>query len=589
MVAATTDDEFEYQEGPLGVRITGYSGLGGAITIPAMINEKPVLIIGSSAFDGNTNIASITTQDGLLTVEANAFRNSNVQSIFISSTVDTMNLSAFNGCTQLTAINVDSANATYSSIDGVLMNKAQTILRHYPRGKADYLYAIPSMVTRIGVSAFENSIVTTVQVHGNVITIDLDAFKNATNLTNVEIAYGVQGIDSGAFWGCASLQTITLPGSVVGIGYDAFRNCSSLHTAYFKHLDGGTISFGSRVFDGASASPQFKIIYSSLATGFQNKPMGGNDGQYLREASDSFIPDGYVDGNGDDGNDDDDENEADIGIDYSAADLIVPGSDRNFGINLTKETFIKPDDYDIKSFSTDGGVKWKAAKADTFSDAKLNKLFNKELNLRISDTAIDKSTKQPGEGAVIVTFPKINKRPKIDKLVVNYAIGADASGATTGAWVLTVKDGSSSVKNDIEVGLASGKTINNDGYGRFTGANGTKNGITILPLTGAKPAKTVYFIRNAPKQSGSVYTPASKARKINVLGEQKKPQYKINKGVIKYKANTYTQPGSSTASLKTAKGEWKTAGEVTLWMAATAKKPASAKQTLTITAPAAAP
>ncbi|MCL2099413.1 MAG: Ig-like domain-containing protein [Oscillospiraceae bacterium] len=283
------------------------------------------------------------------------------------------------------------------------------------------------------------------------------------------------------------------------------------------------------------------------------------------------------------------DNAAADGIDYSAADLIVPGSDRNFGINLTKETFIKPDDYDIKSFSIDGGTKWKAAKADTFSDAKLNKLFSKELNLRISDTAIDKATKQPGEGAVIVTFPKINKRPKIDKLVVNYAIGADASGATAGAWVLTVKDGSSSVKNDIEVGLASGKVLDDYGYGRFTGANGSKNGIAVQPLTGAKPAKTVYFIRNAAKQSGSVYTPASKARKINVLGEQKQPQYKVSKGIIKYKANTYTQPGSSTASLRTAKGEWTTAGEVTLWMAATAKKPASAKQTLTITAPASAP
>ncbi|MCL2080934.1 MAG: InlB B-repeat-containing protein, partial [Oscillospiraceae bacterium] len=273
------------------------------------------------------------------------------------------------------------------------------------------------------------------------------------------------------------------------------------------------------------------------------------------------------------------------GIDYSGTDLTVPGSAGGFSINLTKELFVKPETYTIVAFSIDGGKKWKAAKADTFSDTKFNKLLNKDLELQLSDKAIEKTTKQPGEGATIITFPKINKRPKMDKLVVNYVIGADATGATTGEWVLTEKNGTTSLKADIEVGAANGKVVDANGYGKFFGSDGSTNGIGIIPLTGAKPAKTPYFIRSAPKPAddNGAFTAASKAKRINVLGEQKAPNYKVNKGVIKYKANTVIQQGGGAAAVQTAKGEWDTEGEVTLWMAATAKKPASAKQVLTVT------
>ena len=288
------------------------------------------------------------------------------------------------------------------------------------------------------------------------------------------------------------------------------------------------------------------------------------------------------------------------GIDYSAEDVIVPGvgegSVEGFAINLTQETIKIADGYTVAAFSIDGGAKWKAAKADTFSAAKFNKLLNKDLTLHLSNKPIDKSSKKPAEDADIITFAKINKRPKIDKLVVNYLIGADVSGVTTGEWVLSAKGGTASVKATIEVGVANGKTVDDKGWGRFAGADGTANGISIMPLTGAKPAKTVYFIRTAPKPAetaGGEFTAASKSKKINVLGEQKAPNYKVSKGEIKYKANTIIHcvkcpTGEKPAELMTAKGEWKEPGEeILFWMAATAKKPASAKQNLTLDAPAA--
>ena len=60
---------------------------------------------------------------------------------------------AFFGCTGLTELDVEPANAGYSSLGGVLFDKARTTLIQYPGGKAG-AYAIPAGVTRIQSAAF---------------------------------------------------------------------------------------------------------------------------------------------------------------------------------------------------------------------------------------------------------------------------------------------------------------------------------------------------------------------------------------------------------------------------------------------------
>jgi hypothetical protein len=50
---------------------------------------------------------------------------------------------------------VDSLNLAYSSAEGVLFNKAQSVLIEYPAGKAGP-YTIPNRVTSIGGGAFES-------------------------------------------------------------------------------------------------------------------------------------------------------------------------------------------------------------------------------------------------------------------------------------------------------------------------------------------------------------------------------------------------------------------------------------------------
>ena len=81
--------------------------------------------------------------------------------INIPSTVDIIknddDLNSFYGCDKLKAITVHTDNKSYSSIDGVLFNKEQTILMAYPSSKSDQSYSIPEGVTQVYGHAFNNS------------------------------------------------------------------------------------------------------------------------------------------------------------------------------------------------------------------------------------------------------------------------------------------------------------------------------------------------------------------------------------------------------------------------------------------------
>ena len=82
-------------------------GIGTAtdtdIIIPSEYNGIPVTEIGVTAFDGNTNITSITIPDSVTKIESYAFKGcTNLKSIFIPASVTDIGYQAFEGCTNLT-------------------------------------------------------------------------------------------------------------------------------------------------------------------------------------------------------------------------------------------------------------------------------------------------------------------------------------------------------------------------------------------------------------------------------------------------------------------------------------------------------
>ena len=161
--------DFTYTSDGSAILIYGYTGSGGAVTIPATITGLPVRTIGYYAFEGKTNLTSVAIPDGVTFIGGRAFfGNTSLASATIPGSVTNIEYEAFSDCTSLLAIIVDAANAFYSSADGVLFNKSQTTLIQYPGAKVGS-YSIPRTVTDIGYQGFAYCTgLTSVMIHDNV-------------------------------------------------------------------------------------------------------------------------------------------------------------------------------------------------------------------------------------------------------------------------------------------------------------------------------------------------------------------------------------------------------------------------------------
>src|ERR1035437_9972953 len=274
--------QFNYITNGGNIIITGYTGSGGAVVIPASINGYPVTSIGGNAFYMRDFITSLTIGTNVTSIGSSAFENcTGLTNMTIPNSVTTIGDDAFHWCVSLafvtigtnvtsigayafygcgsltsvtipssvasigveafacipnavwlpaslTAINVDSNNPDYSSVAGVLFNKSQTTLVQCPAGLAGS-YTISNRVINIGDYAFSfcNSL-TNVTIPSSVTNSGVNAFGECSSLTSVTIGTNVTSIAYAAFFDCNSLTSVMIPASVTSLAEFAFGPCASL-------------------------------------------------------------------------------------------------------------------------------------------------------------------------------------------------------------------------------------------------------------------------------------------------------------------------------------------------------------------------
>ncbi len=249
--------------------------------IEEIVLPDSVTQIGNSTFYGCEKLTKITLPDSLKHIGDYAFYSSGLKSITIGKNVSYIGhgIVESDGSAKplCTAINVNSKNKSYKSIDGVLFNKAGTTLIAYPKGKTATSYEVPESVTKIectfydtclknitigkdvtsafGGNDFFGEACTAINVNSenkNYCSVDgvlfnkagttLIAYPKGRTTASYEVPEGVTKICEGAFIDYKGLKTITLPstlktveGGAFDISYgDIADNYGTLKTVYYN-------------------------------------------------------------------------------------------------------------------------------------------------------------------------------------------------------------------------------------------------------------------------------------------------------------------------------------------------------------------
>ena len=175
----------------------------------------------------------VTVPEGITVIGSQSFRQSNVTSVKLPSSLEIIVREAFEGCSLLKEIVIPEGVHT---IDSYAFSGCVSLKE----------VKLPKTLKVIGTNAFCScSSLEEMKLPSSLEIIVRETFEGCSLLKEIVIPEGVHTIDSYAFSGCVSLKEVKLPKTLKVIGFHAFQSCSSLEE---MKLPSSLVTIGSEAF-----------------------------------------------------------------------------------------------------------------------------------------------------------------------------------------------------------------------------------------------------------------------------------------------------------------------------------------------------
>ncbi|ELP87137.1 hypothetical protein EIN_497020 [Entamoeba invadens IP1] len=168
-----------------------------------------------------------------------AFQTSTHTSLYIPSTVSSIDPRTFEGCSSITSLytknNQFDHKVCYTLSKLFLNGNTQCkVVEFLASDRRALNYTIPESdnVLFIGNGCFADAELTKIEIPSQIVSLGDFAFVNCSYLTEIKVPKSVSYIGKSCFKSCGRLESFTGRG-VVCVGYHAFYQCSSLRSVEF--------------------------------------------------------------------------------------------------------------------------------------------------------------------------------------------------------------------------------------------------------------------------------------------------------------------------------------------------------------------
>ncbi len=212
--ASVTYNEYTYP-----VISIGTSAFEGMSNLQSVTLPNTITTINTDAFYSCTKLGSVNLPEGLTTINLRAFYNCNLSSVTIPSTVTSIGNGAFKD-NPLTAVVWNPKTCSTGTDDSAPFYSTSSKITSFTFG--DQVETIPSYLCK------NMSLLDTVVLPPSVKSLGQYAFANCTNLKSINLPVTQKTLPVSFFEGCTALESIELPATLTKISTDAFYGCIKL-------------------------------------------------------------------------------------------------------------------------------------------------------------------------------------------------------------------------------------------------------------------------------------------------------------------------------------------------------------------------